>query len=237
VTTEDSAILNDRGFVTLHRHLCQKTINELIASIQLDSPSDDKCASVGLKRGVAFARRNLLSAPFLQSFLATDEVCSLQAPSAPDSVPVRAILFDKTGDANWTVPWHQDRSIAVRERIDVPSFGPWSTKSGVVHVQPPLKILRQMVTLRFSLDSCPADNGPLRAISGTHQAVLDPEELKAAVHDRPQTICTTNAGGVVIMRPLIVHASSPAKRVGHRRVLHIEFGPPNLPGGLQWAGA
>ena len=35
--------------------------------------------------------------------------------------------------------------------------------------------------------------------------------------------CTVPAGGVVVMRPLIVHASSKAESDLPRRVLHIEY--------------
>ena len=49
--------------------------------------------------------------------------------------PVRAILFDKTPSANLKVAWHQDRSIAVKRRIDVPGYGPWSVKEGIEHVR------------------------------------------------------------------------------------------------------
>lgn len=36
------------------------------------------------------------------------------------------------------------------------------------------------------------------------------------------------------MRPLLLHASSPAASPGHRRVLHVEYAAAGLPGGLQW---
>lgn len=189
------------------------------------------------KRGVVFARRNLLSLDFMQRFISSSQVQSMVKHLCPGAVAVRTILFDKTGEANWTVPWHQDRSIAVIEKRDVPGFGPWSNKAGVVHVQPPTALLRQMLTLRFSLDQCGPDNGPLRAITGTHMRLLTPDEIDALTQSKASTICTTEAGGVVIMRPLLLHASSPAKQVGRRRVLHIEFGPPELPSGLRWAMA
>ena len=237
MTNEEKAKLDADGFVVKDHHLRDQMVNSLIASIAAGDAWGGDAAGVRRKRGVAFARRNLLSVASVRSFLASDEVRSLHEFIAPDSIPVRAILFDKTGDANWTVPWHQDRSIAVRQRIDIEGFGPWSNKSGVIHVQPPLEILRRMVTLRFSLDACDVENGPLRAIAGTHQAILNPATLDDAARHRPQSICTTDVGGVVMMRPLLLHASSPAKRVGHRRVLHVEFGPPELPGGLQWAVA
>src|SRR6266700_2544520 len=97
--------------------------------------------------------------------------------------PVRALLFDKTPAANWKVTWHQDLTIAVRARRDVEGYGPWSSKAGIPHVQPPISVLE---------------------------------------------------GGLVVMRPLLLHASSPAKSPGHRRVVHIEYAAAELADGLKW---
>ena len=74
------------------------------------------------------------------------------AHSGPATKPVRAVLFDKTEDANWSVAWHQDRTIAVRERREVANYGPWSVKDGATHVEPPFEMMRGMVTLRAHLD-------------------------------------------------------------------------------------
>ncbi|HYE18323.1 MAG TPA: phytanoyl-CoA dioxygenase family protein [Tepidisphaeraceae bacterium] len=232
------ATLATNGFAIIDSYLGDDDVRRLLASLDVGpAPVDDIDASLRARRGVVFARRNLLSSPTVRTFAGTTPVRSLVDAVAPGAAPVRAILFDKTGDANWTVPWHQDRSIAVRRRADVDGFGPWSEKAGVVHVQPPPAILREMLTLRFSLDPCDTDNGPLRVIPATHHRILDQREVADAAGRGPETLCTTAAGGVVLMRPLILHASSPARRVGHRRVLHVEFGPPTLPGGLQWAVA
>lgn len=233
--TDQKLRLSEDGFIAMDRCLDDLAVDSLIARIEQDNGDHDDTPSVRRKRGVAFARRNLLSTPLVQDFLQRDAVCSLLSAVGPGLIAVRAILFDKTGSVNWTVPWHQDRSIAVREKKEVEGFGPWSNKAGVVHVQPNAETLRRMITLRFSLDPCDADNGPLRVIPGTHHDILEPSALEERVRHGSECQCTTAAGGVVVMRPLILHASSPAGRVAHRRVLHIEFGPPELPGGLQWA--
>lgn len=73
-------------------------------------------------------------------------------------------MFDKASDANWNLAWHQDVTIAVQRQMDVPGFGPWSVKDGIVHVQPPEEVLNAMVAIRVHLDPCGADNGPLRVI-------------------------------------------------------------------------
>ncbi len=150
--------------------------------------------------------------------------------------PVRAIFFDKTDGANWGVPWHQDVAIAVAERIETPGFGPWSVKEGIVHVQPPQHILASMVTLRLHLDDCTADNGALRVWPGSHrQGELGAEAL-ADWTARPGAVtCEVLKGGALVMRPLLLHASSPAKNPSHRRVLHVEYAATELPNGLKWS--
>jgi hypothetical protein len=98
-----------------------------------------------------------------------------------------------------------------------------------------VEILRQMFTLRLHLDACGLDNGPLRVIPGTHDRILDASEIENFICRGSAIDCTTSAGGLVIMRPLILHSSHPAKLPSHRRVIHIEFGPRELPMPLRWA--
>jgi Phytanoyl-CoA dioxygenase (PhyH) len=153
----------------------------------------------------------------------------------PDCIAVRGILFDKTPGANWKVSWHQDLTIAVRTRLDVPGFGPWSQKAGIHHVQPPVPVLERMLTLRLHLDDCGADNGPVRVLPGSHRAgrltgeQIDRWRAEHEVHD-----CIAVRGEVLAMRPLLLHASSPAASPEHRRVIHLEYAALQLPGGLAW---
>ena len=149
--------------------------------------------------------------------------------------PVRAILFDKTDSANWGVPWHQDLAIAVAERVETPGFGPWSVKDSVVHVQPPMEILSAMVTLRLHLDDCNSHNGALRVLPRSHlEGELSSEEVGRRTASESVT-CEVAKGGALLMRPLLLHASYPAKNPSHRRVLHIEYAATELPNGLEWS--
>ncbi|HEX8672970.1 MAG TPA: phytanoyl-CoA dioxygenase family protein, partial [Longimicrobium sp.] len=122
------------------------------------------------RRESVYAIRNLLDAvPEVRALAESPAVRALVEPVlGAGAFPVRGILFDKTPDANWKVAWHQDLSIAVRERRDVPGFGPWSVKAGVPHVQPPVGVLRNMLTVRLHLDDCDADNGPLQVLPSSH---------------------------------------------------------------------
>lgn len=150
--------------------------------------------------------------------------------------PVRAILFDKTDGANWGVPWHQDVAIAVAGQIETPGFGPWSVKDGVVHVQPPSQVLAGMATLRLHLDDCSTDNGALRVLPGSHQhGELSAEAISAWTAKQTPVTCELSKGGALVMRPLLLHASSPAKNPSHRRVLHVEYAATELPNGLKWS--
>ncbi len=181
--------------------------------------------------------RNLLAlVPAVRALADSPGVRGLVEPVLGDGArPVRGLLFDKTPGANWKVAWHQDLSIAVRARIDVPGFGPWSTKAGVPHVQPPVEILRNMLTVRLHLDDCGADNGPLKVLPGSHAAgVLSAPEVEAWRARADPVACHVSAGGAVLMRPLLLHASSSAAVARHRRVIHLEFAAGPLPGGLEW---
>jgi len=149
--------------------------------------------------------------------------------------PVRGIYFDKTADTNWLVSWHQDLTIAVRHKIDVPGFGPWSNKDGVPHVQPPVSLLEQMLTVRLHLGDCNESNGALRVVPGSHRAGrLSAEAIEQLRTQQLATVCSVVAGDALLMRPLLLHSSGRSQAAGHRRVAHIEYAAFDLPNGLQW---
>ncbi len=153
--------------------------------------------------------------------------------------PVRAILFDKSTDTNWTVAWHQDLAIPVEEPIEgIPGFRGWSRKEGVWHVHPPAEILAGMVTARIHLDRCHEDNGPLRVLPGSHRSgKLTAADVERIAREISPQLCLLEPGGILFMRPLLLHASEPARGSGHRRVIHIEYARDPLPDGLKWASA
>lgn len=151
--------------------------------------------------------------------------------------PVRAVVFDKTAETNWSVAWHQDRTVAVRDRIDVEGYGPWSVKDGVAHVAPPIAILEKMATLRIHLDDCEADNAPLKVALGSHRLghIAAADAVSRAAGAR-QLLCLGEAGDVWAYRTLILHASAPSAAPRHRRVLQIDYSAGDLDGGLRWRG-
>ena len=149
--------------------------------------------------------------------------------------PVRALFFDKTPDANWRVAWHQDLTIAVAEKIDTPEFEAWSVKEEIIHVQPSRKILEGMATLRLHLDNCDASNGALKVIAASYlKGKLNATEIKEYSSTGEISVCEVSKGGALLMRPLLLHSSSPSQNPSHRRVLHIEYATEELPNGLKW---
>jgi ectoine hydroxylase-related dioxygenase (phytanoyl-CoA dioxygenase family) len=138
--------------------------------------------------------------------------------------PYRATLFDKSPESNWLVPWHQDTVLPLRSRRAVPGWGPWSVKGGVLYANAPAAALERVIALRIHLDDSLADNGPLRVLPGTHRmGVLSQASIQALAASTPPHQCTVPAGGVISMRPLLVHASSKSVAALPRRVLHIEY--------------
>lgn len=153
------------------------------------------------------------------------------------ALPVRAVLFDKTADANWAVAWRQDRTIPVRERIEASGFGSWSRKDGILHVAPPVSVLERMATLRIHIDPVGPDNAPLRAALGTHGIGLVPAGEAAETAGRmTQIVCLAEPGDVWAYSTPILHASDRAARPGRRRVLQVDFAVDDLPHGLAWTG-
>lgn len=142
---------------------------------------------------------------------------------------MRCILFNKTPDTNWLVSWHQDKTLCIPRQFEHPDWGPWSIKDGLHHVQPPLNILNQMITLSFHLDDNHRENGCLKVLPGSHrQGILSPGEIQSLSEEISPVHCLAPQGSVLVMKPLLVHASSKAIKPDRRRVIHMEFAPIQL---------
>jgi len=151
--------------------------------------------------------------------------------------PVRAVLFDKSDRANWSLGWHQDRTIAVRHRHEIPGFGPWTVKQGIAHVEPPFVIIERMITVRIHLDSVDADNAPLMVALGSHRLGRIAEyRLAPLVASCVIGTCLAEPGDVWVYATPIVHASNAAAPGRNRRVLQVDFSSDGLPDGLDWLG-
>lgn len=230
-----TAIQQD-GYAIVPDVLNAGTIEALLAAladIQLDE-------AVKQRAGRAFGIRRLLEVvPLIRELAESGCLRALIEPVLGTKARiVRGIFFDKTAVANWKVPWHQDVMIAVRERKDLPGFSAWSSKSGVVHVQPPREILQSILAVRLHLDDTDAANGALRVLPGSHQSgILNDEEIQHWKARSAPVTCALSRGDALLMRPLLLHASSAATAPTHRRVLHLEYSALDLPEGVAWYGS
>ncbi len=190
----------------------------------------------GLGRGRGGVR-DALAVPAVRALAAGPLRAWAEPVLGRDCVAVSATVFDKTPGRNWKVPFHQDVTIKVRERRDVPGIDTWWERDGVPHCWPPAGVLDGMLAVRVHLDDCGADNGPVRVLPGSHRGGV----LTAAAVDAwprgGEALCAVGRGGVLLMRPLLLHASSAATVPARRRVVHVEFAAPELPGGLRWHAA
>jgi hypothetical protein len=146
---------------------------------------------------------------------------------------VRVLFFDKPPEQSWSLPWHKDMTIAVRNnRLPSRHLDHPTTKSGVPHVEASQAVLDGMLTARIHLDDVTEENGPMQVIPGSHRTgkVSSIDESKA------QTILAKK-GDVLLIRPLVEHNSVPScsGTFRHRRILHLEFASsPELPDGYEW---
>jgi hypothetical protein len=146
---------------------------------------------------------------------------------------VRVLYFDKPPGQTWALPWHKDLTIAVRDNtLASQRFRKPTRKAGVPHIEAPEEVLALMLTARVHLDAVTETNGPLKIIPGSHK---DGKELRLG----PMTpaIIFAGAGDVLLMRPLVTHASgrSHPATTQHRRILHLEFAASAaLPDGFAW---
>jgi ectoine hydroxylase-related dioxygenase (phytanoyl-CoA dioxygenase family) len=179
--------------------------------------------------------RNGLTVPAVRELSRSTAIRSLVVSALGEQcIAVRAILFNKTADSNWKVSWHQDVVIAVNERAEVTGYGPWSVKDCVLHVRPPAEILERMLAVRVHLDDCGDDNGPLRVLPGSHNDGVLSDSAILKMNKASEFACSVKRGDAILMRPLLLHASSPARKSSSRRVIHIEFAAAQLPPPLQW---
>jgi ectoine hydroxylase-related dioxygenase (phytanoyl-CoA dioxygenase family) len=175
-------------------------------------------------RGRAGAR-HLMSIPAIGAAAKDERLLRIARRGLGDgAVPFRATLFDKSARANWLVVWHQDTALPIESRNDSAECGPWSLKAGILYAHAPARALSRILALRISLDASTGDNGPLRVIPGSHLAgVLSDNEILDLARTQETVEAIVPRGGVLAMRPLLVHSSSKARGAGPRRVLHIEY--------------
>jgi ectoine hydroxylase-related dioxygenase (phytanoyl-CoA dioxygenase family) len=210
----DQSSFNEYGFAIIPSVLADPDISKL----------EQTFASADVRRSKAGVRHALKHSPVAE--MAHDErlLEIARRVLGTGAVPFRATLFDKSPNSNWLVVWHQDTALPLCERHETPGWGPWSVKDGVIYAHAPTAALAQVLALRIHLDNSTADNGPLRVLPATHKmGVLSDDAIHKLAEEVTNVDCLVPRGGVLAMRPMIVHASSKSRSEMSRRVLHVEY--------------
>lgn len=228
-----ASLLDDDGYVVVPDAI----EDGLVASLQQAVSRVTGGPGVGVAdRGGVYAFRNLFHhAPGAKDVLGAPGLKDVvTAVLGAGAFCVRGCFLNKTPRANWKVPWHQDATIAVKERTETVGFGPWSMKGGVQHVMAPPGILSSMLTVRVHLDDCGEGEGAMKVIPGSHEYGRLPQDSIEQFTGSGVELCEAEKGSLVAMRPLLLHASGTAPRPGSRRVIQLDFAARKLPAPLEW---
>jgi len=203
--------LTEDGFAIQDTLFSKAAIEELIAIIDHSKKTDNNFAIRQFFESVPVAKKvifnQVLPSFFTQNF-------------DTNYFLIKAIYFDKPPTANWIVPWHQDLTIVTNQKTKQGGYTKWRLKNGVHYVHPPIEILENIITIRIHLDDCTKANGALKVIPRSH---LNGIGKKLDFTQEKPVICEVKRGGVLLMKPLLFHASKRTTNNLNRRVIHLEF--------------
>lgn len=219
------------GFTIINGVFNTAEINRIIDEISVANPSKPAFRK---SSGLFAIRQFLKEVPKSVAFIFTQELQQLVHDLfGPGYFVAKSLYFDKPEQSNWFVAYHQDLTISVDKRTETAGFGPWTVKQDQFSVHPPLEILQNNFTLRIHLDETNEENGALKVIPGSHLGISRPAEIDWEAEK--EVCCNVEKGGIMVMKPLLLHSSGRTTNNKKRRVVHIEFGKDKLPNDLNWA--
>ncbi|WP_027003989.1 phytanoyl-CoA dioxygenase family protein [Hugenholtzia roseola] len=224
--------LIDNGFTIINNIYSDKEIEKILFIID----QTDKTKDTFRKSPDLFAIRQFLKeVPEIKNTIFNNNLKNtIKLFFGNDYFVVKSIYFDKTENSNWYVPYHQDLTISVDKKVELENFNFWTKKQNQFSVQPPINIIENIYTIRIHLDNTDENNGALRVIPKSHlKKIYRPETIDWKVE--VETVCNVDKGGIMIMKPLILHSSNRTTNNKKRRVIHLEFSNIELPTELKWA--
>jgi ectoine hydroxylase-related dioxygenase (phytanoyl-CoA dioxygenase family) len=220
------------GFAVIENVYTAEEINSILETI---SQVDNTNSTFRNTKDLFAIRQFLKEVPLAKNLIFNDRLNSIISRLFGDNYfAVKSIYFDKPEQSNWFVAYHQDLTISVDKKLDIEGFGPWTVKQNQFAVQPPLNILESNFTIRIHLDDTDESNGALRVIPKSHlKGIYRPETIDWTTE--AEVVCKVKKGGVMIMKPLLLHASNRTTNNNKRRVIHVEFSNRSLVDKLQWS--
>jgi ectoine hydroxylase-related dioxygenase (phytanoyl-CoA dioxygenase family) len=222
----------ENGFTTVENIYSTDEVEQILSAFsKVDTSKETFRKSADL-----FAVRQFLKEiPETGEFIFNDKLKTIiNQLFGHDFFVVKSIYFDKPETSNWYVSYHQDLTISVDKKLELENFGPWTVKQNQFAVQPPIDILENNFTIRIHLDDTDEKNGALKVVPKSHlKKIYRPETINWTIES--ETICNVKKGGIMIMRPLLLHSSSRTTNNKKRRVIHIEFSNQELPSELNWS--
>jgi Protein involved in biosynthesis of mitomycin antibiotics/polyketide fumonisin len=216
--------LTQKGYEIIENVYAEKEVNEILNLIE--------STGIDNKFGV---REFLVEHPEIAEKVFTERLIKIIERISPRcKKAIKSIYFDKPPSANWIVNWHQDLTINLTDKKEVENFKNWRVKNNRVIVQPTIELLENIFTIRIHLDDCTRENGALRIIEKSHKKGIIQIKDWIKNKDGIERICEVQKGGILVMKPLTLHASKRTENQKNRRVIHIEFTDQELPIGLNW---
>lgn len=229
------AEINSEGFTIINDIYSENEIEKLISLIEDVTENDSENATFRKSQDLFAIRQFHKEAPETLDFIFNENLKGIiESNFGSGYFITKSIYFDKPEKSNWFVAYHQDLTISVNKKMEAANFENWTVKQNQFAVQPPKEILEDNFTIRIHIDKTTKDNGALKVINNSHsKGILRIENLN--FETEKETICEVEKGGIMIMKPLLFHASNKTTNNERRRVIHIEFSKQQLPAGLEWS--
>jgi len=230
-----SAEINNEGFTIIDNVYSENEIEKLISLIENVTENNSKNTTFRKSQDLFAIRQFHKEIPETLSFIFNENLNNIiESTFGKGYFITKSIYFDKPEKSNWFVAYHQDLTISVDKKMEVENFENWTIKQNQFAVQPPKEILENNFTIRIHIDTTTKDNGALKVINNSHsKGIVRIENLN--FENETETICEVKKGGIMIMKPLLFHASNKTTNNERRRVIHIEFSKQQLPSGLEWS--
>lgn len=227
--------INNEGFAIINNVYNENEIKKLISLIEDVTENDSENATFRKSQDLSAIRQFHKEVPETLDFIFNENLKTIiESNFGKGYFITKSIYFDKPEKSNWFVAYHQDLTISVDQKTEVENFENWTVKQNQFAVQPPKEILEANFTIRIHIDKTTKENGALKVINNSHsKGILRIENLD--FENEKETICEVEKGGIMIMKPLLFHASNKTTNNERRRVIHIEFSKQQLPSGLEWS--